>query len=281
MRGRTGRAPRRRRQDGNLGAVPRRPACSRRRSTRTPTGSSSAASTSARPSRAQIVCGAWNFGAGATVAVALPGASCPNGLTLERRKLRGEVSEGMILAEDEIDLGTDHSRDHAPRRRARAGHAARRRAAARRGRPRGRATGNRPDLLSVYGFAREVAALFDVRARAVPGRRAGRATATSRSTSTSTTSTAARATSARLFRDVEIGAVAALAEGAALARRHAADLERRRRDELRHARARQPAARLRLDTLARRADRRPPRAAGRAAAHARRHGAHARRRATW
>ena len=56
----------------------------------------------------QIVCGAWNFGAGAKVAVALPGATLPNGVTLERRKLRGEVSEGMILAEDEVDLGTDH-----------------------------------------------------------------------------------------------------------------------------------------------------------------------------
>src|SRR5918911_275202 len=32
-----------------------------------------------------IVCGAWNFGAGATVAVALPGAVLPNGLTLDRR----------------------------------------------------------------------------------------------------------------------------------------------------------------------------------------------------
>ena len=56
----------------------------------------------------QIVCGAWNFGAGAKVAVALPGATLPNGLTLDRRKLRGEVSEGMILAEDEVDLGADH-----------------------------------------------------------------------------------------------------------------------------------------------------------------------------
>jgi phenylalanyl-tRNA synthetase beta chain len=109
----------------------------------------------------QIVCGAWNFGAGATVAVALPGATLPNGLTLERRKLRGEMSEGMILAEDEVDLGTDHTGimvlddslepgtpladvlplveevlDVEP-------------------------TGNRPDLLSMYGIAREVAALFD------------------------------------------------------------------------------------------------------------------------
>src|SRR5205085_8754990 len=57
----------------------------------------------------QIVCGAWNFGAGAKVAVALPGATIAGGLTLERRKLRGETSEGMILAEDEIDLGADHA----------------------------------------------------------------------------------------------------------------------------------------------------------------------------
>src|SRR5204862_1486028 len=57
----------------------------------------------------QIVCGAWNFGAGATVAVALPGAVLPNGVKLEGAKLRGEVSNGMILSEDEVALGTDHS----------------------------------------------------------------------------------------------------------------------------------------------------------------------------
>src|ERR687886_2948719 len=57
----------------------------------------------------QIVCGAWNFGVGATVAVALPGAVLPNGLELERREVRGQVSDGMILAEDEVDLGTDHT----------------------------------------------------------------------------------------------------------------------------------------------------------------------------
>src|SRR3954467_7563609 len=109
-----------------------------------------------------IVCGAWNFGAGATVAVALPGATLANGLTLERRKVRGEVSDGMILAEDEVGLGTDHSgimllpdglepgvplADHLPIADAIL-HV--------------EATGNRPDLLSVYGLAREIAALYDL-----------------------------------------------------------------------------------------------------------------------
>src|SRR5207247_3210696 len=57
----------------------------------------------------QIVCGAWNFGAGATVAVALPGAVLPDGRTLERAKLRGTVSDGMILSERELEVGQDHS----------------------------------------------------------------------------------------------------------------------------------------------------------------------------
>src|SRR6185312_14743503 len=58
----------------------------------------------------QIVCGAWNFGAGATVAVALPGAILPGAeKPLEQAKLRGELSDGMILSERELDLGSDHS----------------------------------------------------------------------------------------------------------------------------------------------------------------------------
>jgi phenylalanyl-tRNA synthetase beta chain len=115
-----------------------------------------------------IVCGAWNFGVGATVAVALPGAMLPGGLLLEQRKVRGELSDGMILAEDEIELGTDHSGimvlpETEP------------------GTPLGdvlplveevllvESTGNRPDLLSIYGIAREVAALYELELASPPG----------------------------------------------------------------------------------------------------------------
>lgn len=110
----------------------------------------------------QIVCGAWNFEAGATVAVALPGAFLPIfDQPLDERELRGTASRGMILAEDEIGLGDDHAGimvlpdgpepgtllvdvlpirdqvlDVVP-------------------------TVNRVDLLSMVGLAREIAALLD------------------------------------------------------------------------------------------------------------------------
>ncbi len=55
-----------------------------------------------------IVCGAPNVAAGQTVAVALPGATMPGGQKLGKAKLRGVESAGMILAEDELELGDDH-----------------------------------------------------------------------------------------------------------------------------------------------------------------------------
>jgi phenylalanyl-tRNA synthetase beta chain len=103
-----------------------------------------------------IVCGAPNVAAGQTVAVALPGATMPDGTQLGEAKLRGVKSSGMILAEDEVGIGEDHGGimvlpDDAPA-----------------GAPliehlqiadeviELEITPNRPDCLGVYGVAREL-----------------------------------------------------------------------------------------------------------------------------
>jgi phenylalanyl-tRNA synthetase beta chain len=57
----------------------------------------------------QIVCGAPNVAAGQTVAVAKPGSVMPDGTKLKVAKLRGQASNGMILAEDEVGIGLDHA----------------------------------------------------------------------------------------------------------------------------------------------------------------------------
>jgi phenylalanyl-tRNA synthetase beta chain len=57
----------------------------------------------------QIVCGAPNVAAGQTVAVAKPGAVMPDGTVLREAQLRGQESNGMILAEDELAIGTEHA----------------------------------------------------------------------------------------------------------------------------------------------------------------------------
>lgn len=61
---------------------------------------------------AHIVCGAPNVAVGQTVLVALPGTTIyptvGEPLTLKEAKIRGERSQGMICADDELGLGTSH-----------------------------------------------------------------------------------------------------------------------------------------------------------------------------
>ena len=135
-----------------------------------------------------VVCGAPNVAAGKLYPFAPTGTTMPNGMKIERRKIRGAISDGMLCSARELGLGEGHegilelALDVPP------------------GTPLLRAlpvgdtrivldvTPNRPDLLSHLGVARELAAVlrrplalprFDGDDRRVPAaasnRKAGRA----------------------------------------------------------------------------------------------------------
>jgi len=55
----------------------------------------------------QIVCGAFNMAAGDLVPLATLGTTMPNGMEIQRRKMRGEWSNGMLCSATEIGLGDD------------------------------------------------------------------------------------------------------------------------------------------------------------------------------
>src|SRR5205823_1294678 len=104
-----------------------------------------------------VVTGAFNMTVGDKVPYAGLGVTLANGVTIKPRKPRGVPSEGMVLADDEIGLGEDHSgiRILDP--------------AAPEGRPLSEVLGdaildleittNRPDCPSAIAIAREVAAI--------------------------------------------------------------------------------------------------------------------------
>ena len=108
----------------------------------------------------QIVCGAPNIAAGIKVVVACVGAQLPGDVKIKKGKLRGVASNGMCCSQRELGLGSDHSGiwvlpDDAPV-----------------GTPLAdylkqtdtvldlEITPNRPDCLSIVGFAREVGAMY-------------------------------------------------------------------------------------------------------------------------
>ena len=57
----------------------------------------------------QTVCGAPNVKEGALAPFALPGVRLPNGTVIKEGQIRGEISAGMLLAEDEMGLTDDHT----------------------------------------------------------------------------------------------------------------------------------------------------------------------------
>jgi phenylalanyl-tRNA synthetase beta chain len=55
-----------------------------------------------------VVCGAPNVVVGTLYPFARVGSTLPGGLKIEKRKIRGELSEGMLCSARELGLGTDH-----------------------------------------------------------------------------------------------------------------------------------------------------------------------------
>ncbi|MDZ7630738.1 MAG: phenylalanine--tRNA ligase subunit beta [Gemmatimonadaceae bacterium] len=110
-----------------------------------------------------VVCGAPNVTAGVKYPFARSGTTMPDGLLIQKRKIRGQTSNGMLCSARELKLSTEHdgilalTTDAAP------------------GTPILEVLGeagdsqlnldvlpNRPDLLSHQGMAREVSALLGV-----------------------------------------------------------------------------------------------------------------------
>src|ERR1700722_2665110 len=60
------------------------------------------------PDLLDVVCGAPNVTAGVLYPFAPVGTTMPNGITIERRKIRGQVSNGMLCSARELGLGEDH-----------------------------------------------------------------------------------------------------------------------------------------------------------------------------
>ena len=56
-----------------------------------------------------VVCGAPNVTEGVLAPLILPGGKLPDGTRMKESRIRGEVSKGMLLAEDEMGLTDDHA----------------------------------------------------------------------------------------------------------------------------------------------------------------------------
>ena len=116
-----------------------------------------------------MVCGAWNFAAGDVVPLSTVGAVLAGGLKVGEREIRGVLSRGMICSEAELGLAEESAGilvlgDECPLGADFAGCL-----------PfpdvlfEVTTTSNRPDAMSVYGLARDLAARYGVPLRSPSG----------------------------------------------------------------------------------------------------------------
>lgn len=113
----------------------------------------------------RVVCGAPNLAAGQKVALALPGAILPGGFEIKESVIRGEISQGMICAEDELGLGEGHEGIMVLPANAKTGWPLAKYLKAEDTilEIDNKSLSNRPDLLGHYGIAREISALLDLK----------------------------------------------------------------------------------------------------------------------
>lgn len=109
-----------------------------------------------------VVCGAQNIVEGTIYPFARTGTRMPAGIVIEKRKIRGETSNGMLCSARELGLGEDHAGILAIVTDAPPGTALLDVLAISDARLELDVLPNRPDLLSHWGVARELSALTGV-----------------------------------------------------------------------------------------------------------------------
>lgn len=111
----------------------------------------------------KIVCGAPNIAVGQLVPLAKIGAVLPNGLEIKKTEIRGEESNGMLCAEDELGLGNNHDGIMILDKKAKPGQNIAEHLELNETilEVDNKSISNRPDLWSHYGIARELGVIFN------------------------------------------------------------------------------------------------------------------------
>ena len=117
------------------------------------------------PAEMTVVCGAPNVAVGGKYPFAPLGTTLPAGFTIEKRKVRGVFSEGMLCAEDELGISKNHDGLMVLDAKWAPGTTLSEVLGPPETVVEVEITPNRPDCLSLLGIAREVAALYGTKVK--------------------------------------------------------------------------------------------------------------------